>query len=84
VKFLQFKSAESKKIKRFQYAAIDDATRIKALKIYERHNQANAGFTNYLIIRTMWTFRKSSFIERNSIMFIALMELSVVKYHMRF
>jgi len=30
------------KVRRFQYTAIDDATRIRALKIYERHNQQNA------------------------------------------
>ena len=31
-----------KKIKRYQYTAIDDATRIWVLKIYERHTQMNA------------------------------------------
>ena len=29
-------------IRRFQYTAIDDATRIRALKIYKKHNQQNA------------------------------------------
>jgi hypothetical protein len=28
--------------KRYQYTAIDDATRVRALKIYARHNQKNA------------------------------------------
>jgi transposase InsO family protein len=42
VKFLSFKSPEGKPIKRFQYTAIDDATRIRALRIYERHNQKTA------------------------------------------
>ena len=38
------------KIKRYQYTAIDDATRIRALKIYDRHNQANAiDFIDYVI-----------------------------------
>lgn len=31
---------DGKKIKRFQYTAIDDATRIRALKIYDKHTQA--------------------------------------------
>jgi hypothetical protein len=30
------------KLRRFQYTAIDDATRIRALQIYERHNQDSA------------------------------------------
>lgn len=50
VKFLDFKNAEGKKIRRFQYTAIDDATRIRALKIYERHTQQNAiDFVNYVV-----------------------------------
>ena len=47
---LIFKDNKGKKIKRYQYTAIDDATRIRALKIYERHNQANAiDFINYVV-----------------------------------
>lgn len=42
VKFLFFKDQNGKQVKRYQYTAIDDATRIRALKIYEKHNQANA------------------------------------------
>ena len=42
VKFLTFKGPEGKKTKRYQYTAIDDATRIRALKVYERHTQKNA------------------------------------------
>ena len=34
VKFLQLKDREGKTVKRYQYTAIDDATRIRALKIY--------------------------------------------------
>lgn len=50
VKFLIFKGDDGKKIKRYQYTAIDDATRVRALKIYKRHTQANAiDFTNYVI-----------------------------------
>jgi hypothetical protein len=50
VKFLVFEGEGGAKIKRSQYTAIDDATRIRALKIYERHNQANAiDFVDYVI-----------------------------------
>ena len=41
VKFLIFKKGK-KKIKRYQYTAIDDATRMRVLKVYERHTQSNA------------------------------------------
>lgn len=39
VKFLQLKDQEGKTVKRYQYTAIDDATRIRALQIYPNHNQ---------------------------------------------
>ncbi len=39
VKFLNFKDESGKKVRRYQYTAIDDATRIRTLKIYERNNQ---------------------------------------------
>ena len=42
VKFLSFNDKRGKKIKRYQYTAIDDATRVRALKIYSRHTQNNA------------------------------------------
>ena len=29
-------------MRRFQFTAIDDATRVRALKIYKKHTQANA------------------------------------------
>ena len=49
VKFLFFKDRQGRRIKRFQYTAIDDATRIRALKIYRKHTQANAiDFLNYV------------------------------------
>lgn len=41
-KFLLFKNKQGQKLKRFQYTVIDDATRIRALKIYTRHTQQNA------------------------------------------
>ena len=50
VKFLTLKDKEGRKVRRFQYTAIDDATRIRALKIYSRHTQKNAiDFINYVI-----------------------------------
>jgi len=50
VKLLIFKTQEGKKLKRFQFTAIDDSTRIRALKIYEKHNQLSAiDFINYVI-----------------------------------
>ena len=51
VKFLSFQK-EGKNLKRYQYTAIDDATRARALKIYDRHSQANAiDFLNYVMER---------------------------------
>ena len=50
VKFLNFKDAKGHKIKRFQYTAIDDATRIRALKVYTKHTATNAvDFVHYVI-----------------------------------
>ncbi len=50
VKFLIFKGKDGKKTKRYQYTAIDDATRVRALKVYKRHTQANAiDFVNHII-----------------------------------
>ena len=49
VKFLFFRDKAGRRIKRFQYTAIDDATRIRALKIYHKHTQANAiNFLDYV------------------------------------
>ena len=42
VKFLTFHGKDGKPVKRYQYTAIDDATRVRALKVYGRHTQANA------------------------------------------
>ena len=50
VKFLKFIDKNNKAIKRYQYTAIDDATRVRALQVYQRHNQANAcKFVDYVI-----------------------------------
>ena len=45
-----FLGMDRKPIKRYQYTAIDDATRVRALKVYSRHTQANAiDFLDYVI-----------------------------------
>jgi len=50
VKFLTPLAFQGKRIRRFQYTAIDDATRIRALKIYPRHTQQNAiDFVDYVL-----------------------------------
>jgi len=50
VKFLQLKDATSKPVRKYQYTAINDATRIRALKIYAKHNQNCAiKFIDYVI-----------------------------------
>ena len=50
VKFLSLKDPKNHMVRRFQYTAIDDATRVRALKIYVRHNQQNAiDFVDYFI-----------------------------------
>jgi transposase InsO family protein len=52
VKFLQLKDRQGKTVKRYQYTAIDDATRIRALKIFAEHNQERAiQFMNYVVER---------------------------------
>jgi transposase InsO family protein len=60
-----------KRIKRFQYTAIDDATRIRALNVYSRHTQANAmDFLDYVVekfpfrIKTIRTDRGHEFQAR--------------------
>ena len=42
VKFLQFVGPTGRTVQRYQFTAMDDATRIRALKVYERHTQASA------------------------------------------
>lgn len=50
VKFLSLKTAAGGYVRRFQYTAIDDATRIRALRIYAQHNQASAiDFIDYVV-----------------------------------
>jgi transposase len=50
VKFLSLIGKRGEKVRRFQFTAIDDATRVRALKIYDRHTQANAiDFVDHVI-----------------------------------
>ena len=50
VKFLTLKDEEGHKVRRYQYTAIDDATRVRALQIYQKHNQLCAiRFVDYLV-----------------------------------
>jgi transposase InsO family protein len=50
VKFLQLKDQGGKTVKRYQYTAIDDATRIRALQSFPEHNQERAiQFIDYVI-----------------------------------
>jgi transposase InsO family protein len=50
VKFLQLKNQEGKTVKRYQYTAIDDATRIRALQIFAEHTQERAiQFMDYVV-----------------------------------
>lgn len=50
VKFLSLKDEEDKLVRRFQYTAIDDATRIRALQIHPKHNQECAiKFMDYVV-----------------------------------
>jgi transposase InsO family protein len=52
VKFLNFTDQSGNRLRRYQYTATDDATRVRALKIYEQHNQENAiSFVNYFIAK---------------------------------
>ena len=59
VKFLTFKGKRDEKVRRFQYTAIDDATRVRALKVYEKHTQANAiDFVNHIIEKFPFRIRE--------------------------
>jgi transposase InsO family protein len=50
VKIVSLKAPGGHRVRRFQYTAIDDATRVRALKVYNRHNQDNAiKFIDYAI-----------------------------------
>ncbi len=50
VKFLTLKDTDGHKVRRYQYTAIDDATRVRTLQIYRKHNQQCAiRFIDYLV-----------------------------------
>ena len=50
MKFLTLQGAQGQRIRRYQYTAIDDATRVRALKVYRRHTQQNAiAFLDYVV-----------------------------------
>lgn len=50
VKFLSFIDNAGRKLTRYQYTAIDDCTRIRALKIYSAHTQASSiDFINHVV-----------------------------------
>ena len=50
VTFLKLVGKDGRATRRYQYTAIDDATRIRALKVYTRHTQKNAmPFLDYVI-----------------------------------
>ena len=49
VKFLTF-NTDIGKVRRFQYTEIEDCTRIRAIKIYKKHNQDNEiNFIDYVV-----------------------------------
>ena len=59
VKFLTFKGKRGDKVRRFQYTAIDDATRVRTLKINEKHTQANAiDFNDHIIEKFPFPIRE--------------------------
>lgn len=52
VKFLDLVDSGGRKVKRFQFTAVDDATRMRALRIYEKHTQASAiDFLDHVVER---------------------------------
>ena len=52
MKFLALTTEDGRKIRRYQYTAIDDATRIRALRIYKKHNQKSSiDFIDYVIVK---------------------------------
>lgn len=59
VKFLTFKGDRGEKVRRFQFTAIDDATRVRALKVYEKHTQASAiDFVDHIIEKFPFRIRE--------------------------
>ena len=53
VKFLIFKHKASKKLKGYQYTAIDDAPRVRPLKVCDRHTQRNTmSFVDHVVAKS--------------------------------
>ena len=49
MKFLTLQGPAGQRIRRYEYTAIDDATRIRALRVYRRHTPQNAiAFADYV------------------------------------
>jgi transposase InsO family protein len=71
VKFLNFTSSTGKEIKRYQYTAIDDATRLRGFRIYDKHNQKCAvDFVDS--VRNKFPFRIHTIQTDNGHEFLAL------------
>ena len=52
VKFLALVTPDGHRIRRYQYTAVDDATRVRALKVYRRHNQKSSiDFVDHIIAK---------------------------------
>jgi transposase InsO family protein len=52
VKFLALVTPDGHRVRRYQYTAVDDATRIRALKVYRRHNQQSSiDFVDHVIAK---------------------------------
>lgn len=59
VKFLTFKGKSGERGRRFQFTAIDDATRVRALKIYKKHMQSSAvHFIDHIIEKFPFRIRE--------------------------
>jgi transposase InsO family protein len=59
VKFLNFQGKDGGNIRLYQYTAIDDATRVRAPQIFDRHTQANAiAFIDYVIAKFPFRIRE--------------------------
>ena len=59
VKFLSLVAEDGTRVRRFQYTAIDDATRIRALRVFPEHNQRAAmAFVDYVLERFPFRVRQ--------------------------
>ena len=56
VKFLTLQGKTGQRIRRYQYTAIDDCTRVRVLKIYEHNTQRTAiAFVDEVLARLPFT-----------------------------